>query len=91
MKNPSLFPHEIKYCDIVREFKEYYQQCVDAINHSNLKFLYKSYVTMMCFETLANVYFHSSIIAELEMGDEIIGIQDEIDNLEVDYKGDMVC
>jgi len=86
MKNNSIFPHEVKYNDLVLNLKEQYQVCVDAINHDDIDMLYVGYLKMMTFEVMANVYFHSSIFQELEMLDEVKGIKAEVDKLEIKYK-----
>lgn len=86
MKNFSIFPHEIKYSDLVMNVKEQYQVAIDAINHDDMTALYQAYLRLLTFETLANVYHHASLFDELEMTDDIKGIHDEVNKLEVNYK-----
>jgi len=86
LKNNSIFPHEVKYADLVMNVKEQYQICINSINHDYINELYNSYIKLLTFETMANVYYHSSIFEELEMTDDITGIKEEVEKLEVRYK-----
>lgn len=82
----SIFPHEIKYQDLVIMYQEEMQQCIESIEKDNKDLFFREYAKLQFIRYLSHTFFNSSITEEIDEYETFKMLEDEFNKLQVTNK-----